>query len=557
MLLGKEFKFLFHIPAIDGVRNDIHIIKEKLHYDNGKTVPNLKIVKDYKIPFYITQQHKRNHKDKKEYEDIENLVKYVSTVSDLPANAAIRLGINKYKPTMRDVAMSPYLYGADTSSWVHIKKAYVDKYPDLHGDKAIYDVCGFDIETLVTTGEIIIISIATHDKLFVAINRCIVLEHTDLEDKLNSLYNEHMPKTDITNNIKKEYLICDTEVDLILETFKRLHLWQPDFVEVWNIDFDVPYVLNVLKKNNIDPKNVFCDPSLPDNYKVFDYQEGQKHRTTEAGVFKPLKYFEQWHTVYAPASFYWIDGMCAYYFLRPGSKKIVGGYGLDSILSIVLGNKYKKLKIPLPGTEGLAKYAWFKIMAEKYPLHFIIYNIWDTISMLHADDVTRDLKFDLPMQSGLSPFNVFNSNPKRSVNSLYYFYKENGGIISTKAPIIVNDKILGLDKWIAILPSYNVKDNGVKNIKGAPTLATNIRGHNRDADQEAGYPSNEEAGNVSKATTEREVIDIAGIDKDIFKLQNINSLFGTVNSLEYCTTMYNFPNLLTLKKNIATTIKQL
>lgn len=40
-----------------------------------------------------------------------------------------------------------------------------------------------------------------------------------------------------------------------------------------------------------------------------------------------------------------------------------------------------------------------------------------------------------------------------------------------------------------------------------------------------------------------EILDIEGIDPKIAKLQNINLMFGQVNSIEYCSTMFNFPKL--------------
>ena len=46
-----------------------------------------------------------------------------------------------------------------------------------------------------------------------------------------------------------------------------------------------------------------------------------------------------------------------------------------------------------------------------------------------------------------------------------------------------------------------------------------------------------------------EILGIEGVDPDVAKLQNINLMFGEVNSLEYCTTMFNFPKLHELYSN--------
>jgi len=51
------------------------------------------------------------------------------------------------------------------------------------------------------------------------------------------------------------------------------------------------------------------------------------------------------------------------------------------------------------------------------------------------------------------------------------------------------------------------------------------------------------AANVSKDTTIKEVKSIGDIPLSVFRLQNINLLFGKVNALEYSNTMLNLPTL--------------
>lgn len=77
-------------------------------------------------------------------------------------------------------------------------------------------------------------------------------------------------------------------------------------------------------------------------------------------------------------------------------------------------------------------------------------------------------------------------------------------------------------------------------------IANNIRGFVYDADQSSGYPSDTLTANVSKDTTMREIVTIGDIDKDDFKLNNINLIFGKVNHVDYVTNMMNFPTLQTL-----------
>jgi len=89
-------------------------------------------------------------------------------------------------------------------------------------------------------------------------------------------------------------------------------------------------------------------------------------------------------------------------------------------------------------------------------------------------------------------------------------------------------------------------DNGIRSINELITLITNIKSHVMDLDQSSGYPSNGMAANVSKDTTHREIINISGIPKNVFMMQNINLMFGRTNALEYCQYMFNLPSLYTI-----------
>lgn len=60
--------------------------------------------------------------------------------------------------------------------------------------------------------------------------------------------------------------------------------------------------------------------------------------------------------------------------------------------------------------------------------------------------------------------------------------------------------------------------------------------------------------NVSKDTTLREIIDIKGIDKEVFKPLNISLTFGVVSHVEYCINMFNFPTFEELDKYILSSL---
>jgi hypothetical protein len=66
---------------------------------------------------------------------------------------------------------------------------------------------------------------------------------------------------------------------------------------------------------------------------------------------------------------------------------------------------------------------------------------------------------------------------------------------------------------------------------------------NKMLDVSASYPNGQCVANISKETTEKEVIKIKGIYGYTAKMQGINLSGGQTNSLEFCQTMFNLPNL--------------
>ena len=550
-IIGKECKLVFHLRAKYNVRPDTHVIKEAVHYDNGDIKSNLKVIKNYNRPFWITKEHYRDHKDKKEAENIDKLQMFRSTESDLLRTVGRKLGgiYSRTKDT-RIIKDSPYVYGLDVNSKTFIKQAYTEKYPDI---TSRYDVCAYDIEVDTNLDEIIVISVVTNKKLLTVINKKfltrVLTDETDAkkltakyQKKLDYLYDKHIPKTDLSINLEREIVIVDDEVKAVLVSIATLHIWKPDFVAIWNITYDLDKVVALLTRNNVDLAGVFSDPDLPEELKYFEFKKGMTQHTTASGKFKPINLEEQWHTVIAPASFYWIDAMSAHRYIRVGGKSIPGGYSLDNILHNDLGKKYMKLKFEDGIAENLKGLDWHVYMVEKRPLEYIVYNQWDVISMIELDNKTKDLNSVLPMLAGISDFDIFNSGPKQIVNAMHFFYVEHDMVLASKPSKVEDMALMPLSDWIVLLPSFRIKDKGRELIPGSG-MRTNTRMFTEDADQTSGYPSDGIVGNVSKDTTVKELKSIGNIPIEIFRLQNINLLFGSVNSTEYCTEMHSFPSM--------------
>lgn len=454
---ARECRFVIHVPATE-YNKDTHLVKEVIHYEDGSSVKNLRLIEDFKRPFWTTKEHHRNHKQKKESEELDKLLEGKATESDLAKHIAIKLGSQYNGVTdMRTIRKSPYVYGIDVNSRTYIKHLYQEKYPIT---PTPYDVCIFDIEANVITDEITIISISTLDKIHTVITKQYLqtkaTTKTSLEDikneivpKLEYLYKKHVPETDISKNVKRSYDIAENELDAIFRVMKVAHEWKPDIMAVWNISYDIGKLISTLEKYNVDPRDVFCDPAVPKKLRRFRFKEGPKQKVTASGKFTPINIEEQWHTVICTSSFYWIDAMSAHRYIRVGGKTVPGGYSLDNILKHELGDNLGKLHFKTEDQTILkGSIDWHKYMTANMPLEYITYNQWDVLSVLHLDDKTTDLKQVLSMLAGVSNFDIFNSGPKRIVDALHFFYLDRGRVLSAKDAVVDDKDHLGLGSWI-------------------------------------------------------------------------------------------------------------
>jgi DNA polymerase elongation subunit (family B) len=448
-----------------------------------------------------------------------------------------------------------------------IKHDYRTQYPDAI---SAYNVAMLDIETDMIHGtqKPIMSTVVYRNEVVTFVLKSFVSGFVDPVKAIDECMDKYLSEYIEKRNIVATTVLVETELELVDKSFKQLHEWQPDILAIWNMDFDIPKMIEVCVDAGVDPKWIFSDPRVPDEFKSFRYKQGQKKRVSAAGKVFPINPANQWHVVYTPASFWILDAMCVYRLLRL-AKGEERSYALDYILNKVLGIRKLKFK----EADGHIADKWHIFMQTYYKIEYIIYNRFDCISMQELDEKTKDLSNTLPDYAGCTDFDVFNSQPKRIATDYHYYLLENGEVLAAKGVVeqyvpeepepsdtdengeliddegdetldvipVKEDRVLSLKGWIVTLPSSNVVDNGLRCLLEDVNLHTNARGHVYDSDCVSSYPSDIMAMNVSKATTVREIITIEGVEEYTFRMQNINIMSGHTNALEYCTTMFNFP----------------
>jgi hypothetical protein len=548
-----EAKVITHLSKRE-VGEDVHIVKEVM-YDpkTNQYEDDIKIIKNFKRPFWVTKPIYRNYTEKKESESMDKVDMFMSTESDLVKNIAPRLG-DRYVGVkdLNLIKSSPYIYGIDVDSRTYLKKWYLKKSNETMSP---YRLGTFDIEVDIRTPDekIILLSLSTYTDVYLYVLKDLVKNVGNPITRIKDYYDKYIPDIDLKKQVKLHIEICDTELDIIKKAFRQANYANIDFLAAWNIKYDIGKILETLQKYNVRPEDVFHYDKIPEKYKFFKFKPDRDKFVTESGKVKPRNPEEQWHTIKSTTNYYFIDAMSAHRYVRVGGKSIPGGYKLDNILKHEFKGKFAKLKFDTGSVNEGAE--WHKYMVTYKPIEYIIYNIWDTMSMLLLDQKTKDLAISVPLLSGVSHFDIFNSGPKKIIDAFNFFLLQNKLVLGVRPNNVENDKLLGLDGWIVTLPSYMLADNGIMIVSENPYLRTNIRMFVYDADAVSSYPSNIMAANISKDTTHREIINIEGIEKDLFKLQNINLMYGPTNVVEYCMNMFKFPSLYEMKKRINKRLK--
>lgn len=576
--LGREFRFAVHVPAQSSADSDYHIVKETIHISKGGVIeyrPSMRVFKDFKRPIYVTRPGLRTYKEKREFEHVDRLQRIDTTQSNLKQSLARALDIRNVnsRTSLRDLSVSPYVYGADIPTSLFIKKeAYEKKYKDIAVTPRTVAVLDLEINVLgeyngLKKDEIIISTIAFKDTVVATIQRAFLGDEKHDQETLDRYAQKHLQKH-VDKGLKVKFFLADSEIDLLRNTFSIIHGWRPDFLGIWNIDFDMPRILKACADAGVDPRDILCDPKIPKPLRVCKYNKGITSKESAGGVSQTIPPASQWHTMDLSASFFVICMMASYRRVRlPGSE--LPSYSLDSIL------QREKLdgKITIPEAEKFKKLRWHKFMQSDRKLDYIMYAGYDSWSLILLNEKTGDLYTTLPGLASDTALTDYASQSRRQRDSTYLFGLKKGLILGTPGPVPKkdNNKIvkkwsrdedgdfdegdivegegddpttLGTRGWTITLRAY-MSEPGLCLIEEDSTLTTLIRTHNYDNDVISAYPNCILVANVSKHTT---VFEVTGfkrggipIPQSVYRMQNLNFVLGVTNHVEYAQEMAGAP----------------
>lgn len=558
-----ECKHALYFTANDSSPNDLLLIKEyEYPADGSPRIARLRQVFNYERPYWITKPIYRKHKDKKEWERLENLQMFKSSEIKLAEDILRKLDrIPGGRMDLRQIAQSPYVYGTDVNSCVLTKHHYLTKWPHRVSDNLVAVV---DTETDMLIGdkdkpgfeEIIMASITMKSQVKLVLVRGFFdgMGDQSIIEKIHEKFNFYLSdiqfpdgkgKTKSVNLITKrglqlEIVLVDDAGQAAKEIIDTAHAWSPDILAFWNIDFDMNKMIEAMSKRGYDLAKVFSDPSVHKNFQYFEYKQGPSQKVTASGKTMALAPAERWHEVICPASWYALDAMCVYLKLR-----IAGGkepsYSLDAILNKKLGIRKLKFK----QVDHLSGPSWHKEMQMHHKFEYAIYNIFDCISVEMLDEKTTDLQSMISLMCAHSEYKRFPSQPRRTCDDLHFLALENGLVCAATSNKMVDDNdqhVISINDWIVTLPTHLVEENGLFLFDDLPQVRSYVRAHVADLDVEGTYPNVEILMNISKETTAQELCYIRDVPEIYRRAIGVNLSGGFVNAVEICMQVYNAPS---------------
>jgi hypothetical protein len=499
--IKREYVFSTYVKSKYDKSKDALIVKEIIHEENKPSIRTLSIVENYKRPFWITKPEYQIHKDKREYEDIDKLFKRTSTQRMLAQN--IFKELNGYNPKrdfgLSDVNSSPFVYGSDITSNDLLKQEYVDKYGKIFTTSTIA-ILDFEWDMNNPKEDILAGIVSMENIVHIAMSRKWLGELADTAcERVRELINLKLGKLVKDRNIELTLTIHDSPAKIIIGLMKTLHSHKPDFVACWNIEADMDKMIEALDREGIDPAYVFSDPSVPDEYKYFEWrrQAGFKEKSNGERMLRSPS--ERWHTAYCPASFYFLCQMSTFRVMRAREQQR-NSYGLDAILHEFLDlGKMHFDEIPKEITGRL----WHQIMQKTHKLLYMVYLFGDGIYPLMLEEKTKDITQAIRPQADTSSFDKFKSNPRRLATDFHFIMLEDSKVIGSTSRNMRTDLdkfIPSTEGWIVTLAAELEIGLGLCVLKEYPDMPTNISIYAYDEDLTSAYPSGGIWGNVSKAT---------------------------------------------------------
>ena len=322
-------------------------------------------------------------------------------------------------------------------------------------------------------------------------------------------------------------IFFDNEIDLIVSVFKLINVLKPDFVLAWNMSFDIPFIIERLKRLGVDPEQVLCHPDFEE--KKAEYYIDTMHQKLEERGDKAIIYS---YSVY-------LDQMIQFASRRKGGSAFAS-FSLDNIGYDVA--RVRKLDYhDITPELGNLPYVDYKT--------FVMYNMMDVIVQKCIEAKTGDI--DYVFSNTILNSTKYDKVHRQTVyltNRAAMFFWEKGFVIGNNINKFLDKPKDKYDGAFVAKPTLVSPTNAVHLIyDGIGETPINVYHNANDFDYKSMYPSIAKEWNIAPNTQ----IGMIEIPEQIYVEENwreypkfsrsgcfIENL-GSHNYLEFCHRWLN------------------
>lgn len=408
----------------------------------------MEAIKEPEMDIYFEKPEYRNHVYNREYARLDEVEKVRVKYKDIISEIANDIGpdgkqylSNAYKTrnfkALNDFFLYPYVYGADYDVISYYRIKWLMNFDNdipkkLHKGYMDIEVDGFDVPGMPSAEDCPINAITLIDEWNKTVYTFLLtdrpyreLRHLSKEknEKRKEMYEHmHREQADLKDNLDdfnkelhslfdesygemkyKQYFYTD-EKKMLTHFFQLVNSLKLDFIGIWNMSFDIPYIIDRLEALGLDPKQVMSHPDFPVKYCWF--KEDKKNHAVKNKT--DILYLTSYTVFYCQMELYGA--------IRKGQSEL-RSFSLNFIGYHEL--KDTKLDYSEDGNIKTLPYMNFKL--------FVVYNIKDVLLQMGIERRTND--FDTLYMSGYKNATSYDKAFRKTVtlrNVQYLSYMQQG-----------------------------------------------------------------------------------------------------------------------------------
>ena len=494
----------------------------------------LKVIPEPKMKIYFEKENFRNHTYNKNYARIEELDEVVVKYKDIPFAIAEEAGpsgkrllseafdTKNYK-LIKNLFLYPYVFGADYDAvaWYRvewrrnlhnektkkIKKGFLDIEVDGIEEAGMPDPLRSPINavTIIDESDKKVYTFLLTDREFKSkINESSSQKEIDEDNKRKEMY-DHMHKEqhylidhldeyykelheafdDVYGVLDYQLYFYSDERKMLVHLFQLINTLKLDFIGIWNISFDIPYVIKRLEVLGLNPSEVMCHPDFPVKMCYFKEDTSNFDIKNKSDFF-----FLSSYTIF-------YDQMELYASIRKGNSEL-RSYRLNDIGMKEVGDT--KLDYSDNANIKTLPYVDFKM--------FTTYNIKDVLLQMGIENHTLDVDtFYVSSYINATPYDKVFKKTVALRNVQYLSFLKQGLIPGSNVNIFEKDKDFlfddeedeedeGFEGALVADPKYN----GYVGLPLYGRPSNCLFGNAIDFDMSAFYPSSIRAMNIDPST---------------------------------------------------------